>query len=80
MKKGVPKINLGFYKDGFKINSKQFHPLNMSIKGLKLECDKEYKPVDPLDLLESLNSVDVRDATKVDKIASLKAMLEKANI
>lgn len=80
MKKGTPKLNLGFFKDGLKINSKQFHPLNMSFgKDLKLESDKTFKAVDPMDLLETLDSLNVENASKSEKINVLKTMLDKIN-
>ncbi len=50
LKKALPKIALRFFKDGLKINSKQFNPLNMSICCFKMETDKEFKAVDPIDL------------------------------
>ncbi len=80
MKNGTPKLNLGFFKDGLKINSKQFHPLNMSFgKNLKLESDRAIKSIDPMELLETLDSLNVENATKSEKINVLKTMLEKIN-
>lgn len=79
MKQGVPKLNFGFYKDGFRINSRQFHPLNMSINGLKLESDREYKAIDPIDLVESFSSLNIEDATRLDRVKALKEMLKKIN-
>ncbi len=77
MKKGTPHFNLGFFKDGLRINSRQFHPLNMSINGIKMETDREFKTVDPMDLLESFETMKVEDASKSDKIKALKTMLQK---
>lgn len=79
MAKGIPKLNLGFFDDGFKINSKKFHPLNMSLSDIKLESDKEYKSVDPMELLDSFSEMKLEGAAKTDKIKALKGMLGKIN-
>lgn len=73
----IPKLNLGFFKDGLRINSKKFDPLNMSFKGIKLESDKERKKADATDILEGLTSIDVTSAGSSDKVKVLKSMLAK---
>lgn len=75
---GAP-ISFGFNKDGLTINGKKFHPLNFSYKGLKLESDKEYAPIDPINILESLTSLDTRDASDTGKINSLKTIVKMVN-
>lgn len=79
MKKGMPKLSFGFFKDGLKINSKTFHPLNLSLKDLKLESDREYAPIDPMELIESMSNINLEGAAKADKIKTLKTILGKVN-
>jgi len=76
---GTPNLTFGFNRDGLTINGKKFHPLNLSFKGLKLESDREYAPIDPINILTSLTSLDTRDATDAGKINTLKAMIKLAN-
>lgn len=80
MKKGMPKITLGFFKDGLRINSKQFHPLNMSVNGISMESDKKFKSIDPMELFETFETLKVDDATKPEKIKTLKTMLQKLEL
>lgn len=77
LKRQLPKLTFGFNKDGFEINSKKFHPLNMDLGGVKLESDVDYKPPKAMDLLEAFSSLDVDNATKAQKINALKTILDK---
>ena len=77
MKRQLPKLTFGFSKEGFLINSKKFHPLNMDLGGVKLESDVDYKPPQAVDLLETFSSIDVDNASKAQKINALKTILEK---
>ncbi|MGI6777676.1 MAG: hypothetical protein ACOX7R_06510 [Acetivibrionales bacterium] len=79
MGREIPKMSLGFFKDGLRINSKKFHPLNTSIKGLKLESDRNYKPIDAMDILSSLSSINTGKSTKLDKVNTLKTVLDKVS-
>lgn len=77
-KKNFAKIfNFGFHKDGLTINGKDFHPLNWSYNGISMESDVSTKPVNAMDLLETLTSVNVEQATKLDKLQALKTMVNK---
>jgi len=76
---GAPNLTFGFNKDGLTINGKKFHPLNLSFKGLKLESDREFKPVDPVNIIESLTSLNTRDATDAGKINALKTIIKLTN-
>ncbi|HHV99375.1 MAG TPA: hypothetical protein GXX36_07350 [Clostridiaceae bacterium] len=76
---GAPNLSFGFNKNGFTINGKKFHPLNMSFKGLKLESDRELAPVDPIDILNTLTSLNTRDATDAGKINALKTIIKLTN-
>jgi len=78
--KNIPKFTLGFGKDGLKINNKKFHPLNVSVHGIAVESDKEYKPVDAGNLLDSLISLrNVRSDDDAGKVNVLKTLLDKVN-
>lgn len=76
---GAPNLTFGFNKDGLTINGKKFHPLNLSFKGLKLESDREFKPVDPVNIIESLTSLNTRDATDAGKTNALKTIIKLTN-
>ncbi|WP_066501017.1 hypothetical protein [Abyssisolibacter fermentans] len=73
-------MKIGFYKDGLKVNSKKFNPLNVAFKGHKLETDKEYKPLEASEVLETFRSISGQRNTRQDKINALKQMIDKMNM
>lgn len=69
-------MKIGFSKDGLKLNSKKFHPLNMAFKGFEMESDINADPINPAEILGVFESITSNDAAKMDKINILKKMLE----
>jgi hypothetical protein len=74
------KLKIGFSNGKLTLNSKEFNPLNLSVKGHGLECNEPIKTVDPFELLDSLASVNNAQATREDKVKGLKAMLDKLSL
>jgi len=70
-------VKIGFSKDGLKLNSKKFHPLNFSTKNVTLESDIPVNNVNAIDILSAFQRPDIRSASKEDGIELLKEMLSK---
>ena len=70
-------------KFGFPIDPKNFNPLSVSINGKKIiEADNALKSVNPMELLETLASTNVRGAgegSTEEKIRVLKTVYNKVN-
>ncbi len=76
-KKTFNNIKFGFNTRGLTVNGKEFHPLNWSTDKFALESDIPTNPVDAVELLETLATVNSEEATKQDKLGALKTMVGK---
>ncbi len=71
------KLKVGFSKDGLKLNSKEFNPLNLPLKGVGLESDIPLNPPKAEDILSVFQQPNIRSANRMQGIDILKTMLEK---
>ncbi len=72
------KLKIGFSKDGLRLNSKKFNPLNLPIKGVEIESDIPLTPPNAADILSVFQQPNIRSANKMQGIDILKSMIEKA--
>ena len=70
------KLKVGFSKDGLKLNSKEFNPLNLPLKGVGLESDIPLNPP-KAEILSVFQQPNIRSANRMQGIDILKTMLEK---
>lgn len=59
-------MKIEFLKDGFKINSKKFDPLNFKIGSCEIENNIEKDRRDPMEIL--LKLLEIKDAKNTDRI------------
>lgn len=71
------KMKFGFQKDGLTINGKEFHPLNWSNNLFELDSNVAAKPIDAMELLETLSSANTYEASKTGKLGVLKTLVNK---
>ncbi|SDK07022.1 hypothetical protein [Natronincola ferrireducens] len=72
-------MKIGFNKEGLTFNAKKFHPLNMGIKGYKIESNENINTVDATEILEELTLVKGKRASKLEKMKGLRGVLNKIN-
>jgi len=72
------KLKIGFSKDGLRLNSKKFNPLNFKINGVELESDIPLNPPNANEILSVFQQPNLRNANKMQGIDILKSIIEKS--
>jgi len=75
---GGMKLKVGFSKNGLRLNSKEFNPLNLPLKGVGIESDIPLNPPNAEDILSVFQQPNIRSANRAQGVEILKSMIEKS--
>ncbi|MBZ2174249.1 hypothetical protein K8M07_03205 [Schnuerera sp. xch1] len=70
-------MKIGFSKDGLKLNSKKFNPLNIPLKGVSIESDIPVEPVSASNILSVFEQPNIREVDRTKGIEVLKSIIDK---
>lgn len=71
------RLKIGFSKDGLKLNSKKFNPLNIPLKSVSIESDIPVEPVSASNILSVFEQPNIREVDRTKGIEVLKNIIDK---